>query len=68
MEYTDDGDSELEVLGPVQESQQTFNDPTSDTDEPAEFPPSYEGRMQRVDSQRARGTVDLVYQAECSAY
>ena len=61
MDYTDDGDSESEVLGPVQESQQTLHDPTSDS-EPPELPPSYEGRMQPADPQRAGGT-----QAACSA-
>ena len=53
MEYIDDGDSESEVLGPVQESQQTLQDPSSESDEPEELPPSHHRRMQRRDS---RGT------------
>ena len=36
MEYVDDGDSESEVLGPVQESHQILQDTTSQSDQPAD--------------------------------
>ena len=41
MEYVDDGDSEAEVLGPVQESHQILQDATSQSDQPADLPPSH---------------------------
>ena len=61
MEYTDDGDSESEVLGPVQESHQILDSDTthdqSESNEPADLPPSHERSSRHADSQRARGTI-----------
>ena len=49
MEYTDDGDSESELLDPVQESQRTL-DRTSKSDEPPPYIPSvqHETRIQQA--------------------
>ena len=55
MEYTDDGDSESEVLGPIQESQHAgLENANVESDE--ELTPSHGIRIQADhDSQRARG-------------
>ena len=44
MEYVDDGASESEVLGPVQESHQILQDTTSQSDQPADPPPLHHSR------------------------
>ena len=63
MEYTDDGDSESELLGPIQESQQV-EDPSYEPDVPAELPPSYTERGMHQDD--SRDTNILLHQAACS--
>ena len=55
MEYTDDGDSESELLGPVQESQRTL-DRTSESDELPPYIPlvQHETRTQQANSRGMR--------------
>ena len=65
MDYADGGDSESELLGAIQESQRTLEDPTSETDEPADLPLSYERGMQQANSRRLGYRCSYYYQLAC---
>ena len=72
MEYTDDGDSESELLGPVQESlSQQVQDNSSEQDEPpGELPPSYFQQQMRPEQPDSRGITSYTKfcMPQCSYY